>query len=154
MFRAERFDPDQWADLFARSGAKYIALTSKHHEGFALWRTAEANRAWGRPWNSVDRSETGPPAGPLRLPQGPSHVGIYYSLYEWYSPLWLSDRKRCVAEHLFPQLKRRLNHAKPRIIFSDGEWEMTREEWRATELLAWLFNVSPCPRRGRDQRPL
>ena len=33
---AELFDPDHWADVFARSGAKYVALTSKHHEGFAL----------------------------------------------------------------------------------------------------------------------
>ena len=54
MFRAELFDPDHWADVFERSGAKYVALTSKHHEGFTLWRNAEANRTWGRPWNAVD----------------------------------------------------------------------------------------------------
>src|SRR3954468_12619213 len=35
-FHAELFDPDHWADLFAYSGAKYVVLTSKHHEGFAL----------------------------------------------------------------------------------------------------------------------
>ena len=35
MFKAELFNPQQWADVFARSGAKYVALTSKHHEGFA-----------------------------------------------------------------------------------------------------------------------
>ena len=33
MFRAELFDPDHWADVIARSGARYVALTSKHHEG-------------------------------------------------------------------------------------------------------------------------
>src|SRR5258708_1169082 len=33
MFRAELFNPDQWADIFYRSGAKYIVPTSKHHEG-------------------------------------------------------------------------------------------------------------------------
>ena len=37
QFKAELFDPDHWADVFANSGAKYIVLTSKHHEGFALW---------------------------------------------------------------------------------------------------------------------
>ncbi len=36
-FRAQYFDPDQWADLFEASGAKYVVLTSKHHEGFCLW---------------------------------------------------------------------------------------------------------------------
>ena len=56
MFRAELFDPDQWAETFLKSGAKYIVLTSKHHEGFALWPSEEANRTWGRPWNSVSRA--------------------------------------------------------------------------------------------------
>ena len=54
QFRAELFDPDHWAQVFARSGAKYVVLTSKHHEGFALWPSQEASRAWGRPWNAVE----------------------------------------------------------------------------------------------------
>ena len=57
QFRAELFDPNHWADVFARSGAKYVVLTSKHHEGFALWPSKEASATWGRPWNAV---ETGP----------------------------------------------------------------------------------------------
>jgi len=36
LFKAELFDPDYWAELFARSGAKYVVLTSKHHDGFCL----------------------------------------------------------------------------------------------------------------------
>ncbi len=148
-FGAELFDPDQWADLFARAGARYVALTSKHHEGFPLWRSQEANRAWGRPWNSVD-------IGPRRDLVGDLsdagrrkglHMGIYYSLYEWYNPLWLSDKKRYVAEHLFPQFKDVVTHAKPEIIFSDGEWDLPSADWRSTELLAWLFNDSPVADR-------
>ena len=105
LFRAELFDPDRWADVFSRSGARYVALTSKHHEGFTLWRSAEANRSWGRPWNAVD-------IGPRRdllaeLTEAGRrrglHMGIYYSLYEWYNPLWLSDRARYVTEHMMPQ---------------------------------------------------
>ena len=41
---------------------KYIVPTSKHHEGFCLWPSAEASRDWGRPWNAV---EIGPHARPL-----------------------------------------------------------------------------------------
>ena len=37
MFGAELFNATEWADLFAASGAKYIVLTAKHHEGFTLW---------------------------------------------------------------------------------------------------------------------
>src|SRR5206468_5393678 len=87
------------------------------------------------------------------------HMGIYYSLYEWYNPLYLSDRKRYVTEHMFPQFKDVVTHAKPSIIFSDGEWDMTSDEWRSPELLAWLFNESPVrdevvidDRWGKDTR--
>jgi len=145
LFRAELFDPDRWADVFERAGARYVALTSKHHEGFTLWRSEEANRTWGRAWNSVDVG----PKRDLLLDLSEAgrrkglHMGIYYSLYEWYNPLWLSDRKRYVAEHMFPQFKDVVTRAKPEIIFSDGEWDMTSAEWRSPELLAWLFNESP-----------
>src|SRR5512139_2208381 len=53
QFRAELFDPDHWADVFLRSGAKYVVPTSKHHEGFALWPSREASATWGRPWNAA-----------------------------------------------------------------------------------------------------
>lgn len=49
QFKAELFNPTQWASLFERAGAKYVVLTSKHHEGFALWPSAESCN-----WNSVD----------------------------------------------------------------------------------------------------
>ena len=32
-FKAEFFDPNQWASIINQSGAKYVVLTSKHHEG-------------------------------------------------------------------------------------------------------------------------
>ncbi len=161
MFQAELYNPDHWADLFVKSGARYVALTSKHHEGFTLWRNEQANRAYNRPWNSVD-------IGPKRdllidLMQAGRNkglqMGIYYSLYEWYNPLWLSDKKRYVSDHLFPQFKDVVTHAKPAIIFSDGEWEISSAEWRSPELLAWLFNESPVAdsvviddRWGKDTR--
>jgi len=161
MFRAELFDARQWADLFVRSGARYIVPTSKHHEGFALWPSAEASRDWGRPWNSVEvgphRDLLGELATAVRA-RG-LRFGVYYSLYEWYNPLWLSDRPKFVATHLFPQFKDLVTRYQPSLIFSDGEWEMTSAEWRSEELLAWLYNQSPVKadvvvddRWGKDTR--
>ena len=69
--------------------------------------------------------------------------GFYYSLYEWFNPLWLGDRRRYVDAHLFPQFKDAVTRYKPAIIFADGEWEMTSKQWRSEELLAWLYNESP-----------
>jgi alpha-L-fucosidase len=145
QFRAELFDPAHWADVFERSGAKYVALTSKHHEGFALWPSAEASKTWGRPWNAVEagphRDLLGDLGGAVRA-KG-LKMGIYYSLYEWYNPLYLHDKPRYVAEHMMPQFKDVVSRYKPSIIFSDGEWEMTSAQWRSPELLAWLYNESP-----------
>jgi len=145
QFRAELFEPDHWADVFANSGAKYIALTSKHHEGFAHWPSREASSTWGRPWNAV---ETGPRRDVLgdlteAVRSKNLRMGYYYSLYEWYNPLWLSNRERYVREHMFPQFKDLVTRYQPSIIFSDGEWEMDSADWHSAELLAWLFNESP-----------
>jgi alpha-L-fucosidase len=145
MFRAQLYDPKAWADLFVRSGAKYIVPTSKHHEGFAMWPSAEASRDWGRPWNSVEvgpkRDLLGELAEAVRA-RG-LKFGFYYSLYEWFNPLWLTDRAKFVDRHMIPQFKDVVTRYKPSIIFSDGEWEMTSKQWRSEELLAWLFNESP-----------
>ena len=40
MFTAAKWDPDQWAELFRRSGAKYVIPSAEHHDGFSLWDSA------------------------------------------------------------------------------------------------------------------
>ena len=144
-FRAEMFNPSEWADIFKRSGARYVVLTSKHHDGFCLFKSKEANKTWGRPWNSVDTGPKRDLLGDLSdsVRKAGLKMGFYYSLYEWFNPLWISDRKRYVEEHMLPQFKDVVTRYKPSIIFSDGEWDMTHEQWKSTELLTWLFNESP-----------
>ena len=144
QFRAELFDPDYWAAVFANSGAKYVVLTSKHHEGFALWPSKQSSVTWGRPWNAVEIGPQRDLLGDLTnaVRRKGLRMGYYYSLYEWYNPLWLSDKPRYVQEHLIPQFKDLVSRYKPSIIFSDGEWELPSSAWRSPELLAWLFNQS------------
>ncbi len=48
MFKAEKFDPDAWADLFERSGAKYVVPVAEHHDGFAMYKTALSK------WNAAE----------------------------------------------------------------------------------------------------
>jgi alpha-L-fucosidase len=145
QFKCELFDPDHWASVLAGSGAKYVALTSKHHEGFALWPSKEASATWGRPWNAVEIGPHRDILGDLSEAVRGKNVrmGYYYSLYEWYNPMWLYDKPRYVREHMFPQFKDLVTRYKPSIIFSDGEWDLTSAEWHTPELLAWLFNESP-----------
>jgi alpha-L-fucosidase len=145
-FRAELFDPNFWAKTFANSGAKYVVLTSKHHEGFCLWPSQDANRTWGRPWNSVEVGPKRDLLGDLTtaVRKQSLKMGIYYSLYEWQNPLWLQDKKRYAIEHMQPQFKDVVTRYAPSIIFADGEWDLPSSDWKSPELLAWLFNESPC----------
>jgi alpha-L-fucosidase len=40
MFTAAKWNPDAWAELFKKSGAKYIVPSAEHHDGFSLWNSA------------------------------------------------------------------------------------------------------------------
>lgn len=145
QFKAEMFDPHHWANVFKKSGARYVVLTSKHHEGYCLWNSPEADRVWQRPWNSVTGTPKRDLLGDLSNAVRDSglKMGYYYSLYEWFNPLWLQDKKRYVTEHMIPQFKDLVTRYKPSIIFSDGEWDLSDTAWKSEELLAWLFNESP-----------
>ncbi|MEP3477611.1 MAG: alpha-L-fucosidase [Fuerstiella sp.] len=48
-FKAENWDPNEWATLFAEVGAKYVVLTAEHHDGWANWDSDLT------PWNSVNK---------------------------------------------------------------------------------------------------
>lgn len=39
MFRAENFDAEEWADLFVRSGARYVVPVAEHHDGFQMYQS-------------------------------------------------------------------------------------------------------------------
>ena len=140
MFKAELFDPDQWADLFKESGARYVVLTSKHHEGFTLWPSAQS---WN--WNSVDVGPHRDLCGDLTtaVKKAGLHMGFYYSLYEWYNPTYISNPNAYVDEHMIPQMKDLVTRYTPDILWTDGEWDKPSKEWKSEDFLAWLYNESP-----------
>lgn len=119
-FTAELFDPGEWAGVFKRSGAKYVVLTSKHHEGFCLWPSAQS---WN--WNSVDIGPHRDLAGDLATAVRAAglRMGFYYSIYEWYHPLYTQDVKRFVDDHMFPQLQDLVQRYQPDIVWPGGEWD-------------------------------
>jgi alpha-L-fucosidase len=106
MFTADLFNPDEWAELFKNAGARYIVITTKHHDGFCLWPSKEANDR-GFAWNSMEVGANRDLIGDLTtsVKNAGIKMGFYYSLYEWYHPWWKNDRDRFVVEH-FPLGKR------------------------------------------------
>jgi alpha-L-fucosidase len=144
-FKAELFNPDEWAKLFELSGAKYIVLTSKHHDGFTLWPSKEADKTWGFKWNAMDIGPKRDLLGDLfkAVRKTSVHAGMYYSLYEWFNPLWKTDKDKFVTEHTWPQMKDLINNYQPDVFWTDGDWDASAETWKSQEFLAWLFNESP-----------
>jgi len=140
-FTAEHFDAKKWAALFKKAGARYAVLTSKHHDGFALWPSKASTH-----WNVMD-------AGPRRdicrefmdaMHAGGLHAGFYYSHLEYGNPMWenketLDDFVRNVN---LVQFKELADDYGADIIWPDGEWFNTDKELRSEEFLAWLFNES------------
>ncbi|MBR4391877.1 MAG: alpha-L-fucosidase [Bacteroidales bacterium] len=144
MWKAELWNPDEWAELFEKSGAKYVLLVSKHHDGYCLW---PSQYALG--WNSV---ETGPHrdiCGELTeaVRKHGLKMGFYYSLPEWTSSIhrWYVDPDDDIAEyvdtHMIPQFKELIERYKPTVLFTDGEWRNSAEQWHATELISWYYNT-------------
>jgi alpha-L-fucosidase len=148
-FKADLFNPKEWADLFEKSGATYIVLTSKHHDGYTLWPSAEANKTWGFPWNAKD-------VGPQRdllaelfteVKKTSVRAGIYYSLYEWFNPLWQKDKKQYVEKHMTPQMRELITKYQPDVFWTDGDWDASESVWKSKEFLSWLYNESPVKNR-------
>lgn len=142
LFRAELFDPVEWATLFARAGARYVVLVSKHHDGYALWPSRYAPG-----WNSVDVGPGRDIVGELTdaVRAAGLRMGLYYSLAEWNNPLhrWYLDPPDAIGpyveRHMIPQFRELISTYRPVVLFADGEWLNTAEQWRARELIAWYY---------------
>ena len=160
LFKAELFDPVYWARIFKSSGARYVVLTSKHHDGFCLWPTKSPYK---KDWNSMDVGPKQDLLGELSAAVRAEglKMGIYYSIVEWESsrthrtesgyflPQYIVDKYKIpddeyVDKHLIPQLKELVENYKPSLIFADGgEWDGTEDYWKTKEFLSWLYNDSP-----------
>ncbi|GAM18571.1 hypothetical protein SAMD00019534_017460 [Acytostelium subglobosum LB1] len=147
MFTAHLYDPDQWADLFVRAGAKYVVLTTKHHEGFTNWPSAQA---WG--YNAVD---VGPHMDLVdkfanSIKKAGLRVGLYFSLFEWYNPLYIADANSgsppttdvYVQDVMMPQLYDLINSYEPDLLWTDGDWLQPSSYFHSVDFISWLYNDS------------
>lgn len=144
LFKAGLFDPAEWAGLFERAGARYVVLVTKHHDGYALWPSQ-----YSPDWNSVDVGPGRDLVGELTeaVRESGLRMGFYYSLAEWNNPLhrWYTDPPEAIApyveQYMIPQFKELVSAYKPVVLFADGEWSNTSEQWHARELIDWYYDT-------------
>ena len=151
-FTAKNYDPAGWAKLIRESGAKYAVITSKHHDGVALWKSNCGNL------NVVEKSPAkkdliAPFVKALRNEN--LKTGIYFSLLDWSHtdyPNKTKTEKRYMSDSVkwnrfvdfnFCQLDELSKNFNPDLFWFDGDWEQSAAAWKAKELSEKLRSNNP-----------
>ena len=144
FFKGELFRPNEWARLFKNSGARYVVLVTKHHDGYCLW-DSEFQPQWNSTVSGPQRNIVSELTDAVRG-EG-LKMGFYYSLMEWNNPLhrWTVDPNDAVTpyvtQYMIPQFKELVSRYKPSLIFSDGDWDNSAEQLHSAEMIAWYYNT-------------
>lgn len=167
-FTAKNFDADHWADVIQKSGAKYAVLTSKHHDGVALFdskysdlnvvKKTPAKRDIVKEFNAA-------------IQERGIRTGVYYSLIDWSHPDYPSvygggqvpEDLSTVNKYSYPtdgvqdeekwqkflefnnnQLGELLsNYGKVDLLWFDGDWERSAEQWGLPTFKEYLQSFNP-----------
>lgn len=145
LWKAESYNAKEWAKFAKQMGAKYIFITSKHHDGFCLWPSKYTDR---------NAFKMGPKKDILgeffdAAREEGLKVGLYYSLYEWYNPLYtgvdipyagMKEVDNYVDDFMIPQIKELIDLYQPDFFYFDGEWDHPEPFWRMKEVVAYYYN--------------
>ncbi|MFD8547241.1 alpha-L-fucosidase [Streptomyces sp. NPDC059649] len=151
--QAATFDPSGFdAEAIVRAakdaGQRYLVITSKHHDGYAMWPTRQNT------WNLRDHSAFDKRRDLLaELKRAADAAGItlgfYYSIWDWHDPDFADPatfpryRKR-----MYGQLKELIENYDPALLWFDGEWDADRpaNHWSRQDgaaLQAYLHRLKP-----------
>jgi alpha-L-fucosidase len=153
-FTASNYQPEYWAGLIKASGAKYAVITTKHHDGVALWPTKQ---------NQLNVVDASPAKRDLIAPffaalrKTNIKAGAYYSLLDWSHPDYpgfLKDSTRYKIKDqperwnkfktfLNGQLNELSKNYQPDLYWFDGDWEHSAEEWNAPVIRSSLLQDNP-----------
>jgi alpha-L-fucosidase len=157
-FNPVKFNPREWARLAKRAGMQYAVLTSKHHDGFAMFHSRHTSytiehtpfrRDIVREYVEAFRAEG-------------IRVGLYFSLIDWHDPdypafaesdkpyRWGQWRRGTDAQwtrfcsSMFGQIRELLtSYGRIDLLWFDGGWERSAQEWQARELEKMIRELQP-----------
>lgn len=153
-FTASNYYPDYWAELIKKSGAKYAVLTTKHHDGIALWNT-EA-QSYNVVHNTPAHKDLIAPFFEALRKQN-IKAGAYFSVIDWSHPdypqfLKDSNRYKIATDMVrWEKYKKFMNQQiseiserfNPDLWWFDGDWEHSAEEWGSKGLRESLLKRNP-----------
>lgn len=156
QFNPVKFDAEKIVKLALETGMKYIIFTTKHHDGFAMFDTKlSAYSIMNTPYGKdivkqlVDACH-----------RNGMKIGFYFSLCDWYHPQYRDKTKPFPAgckpeevnqatwdqylEFMKGQLRELCsNYGKIDIIWFDGGWERTAEQWKSAEIDSMIRLLQP-----------
>lgn len=157
-FNPQNYDPYEWAHQAKRLGIQYAILTTKHHDGFAMFHTQQSDfsiqhSAYGRDIvrEFVDAMRS------LGI-----YIGLYFSLIDWHHPDYPAfteadkpypfgefrqptpEQWQRFTQFMFGQVRELLtNYGKIDLLWFDGGWERTPEQWRSQALHDMIRSLQP-----------
>ncbi|MBZ5611630.1 MAG: alpha-L-fucosidase [Acidobacteriia bacterium] len=160
-FNPAEFNPAEWVALAKAAGMKYITITSKHHDGFAMWRTKQSK------WNIVDRTPYR--KDPLKLLAEECHrqgikLFFYYSQLDWRHPDYFPLGHTGLAsgrasrgnwdkylDYMDNQLRELLTgYGEIDGIWFDGMWDKPDADWRLAKTYSLIHTLQPAALIGSN----
>ena len=154
-FEPKDFNATQWVQLAKQAGMKYLVITAKHHDGFAIWPSNAGgfNIQQSNWWKQQHRDPLKELAAACK--KAGVVFGVYYSVLDWSHPSydpqlpWLVDQlnqrpnKETYKTYMKKQLKELVDNYHPQLFWFDGEWDATWTNDDGMEIYNYLRNVSP-----------
>jgi len=158
QFNPVKFDAKQWVRIAKDAGMKYIVITSKHHDGFALYNSKVSN------YDIVDATPYG--RDPIKaLADEAKKQGLkfcfYYSILDWHYPAAYVDApgkdptagnrttklkpggKEEYLKYMQGQLRELITTYDPAVLWFDGEWQEWWTEADGQELYKFVRSLKP-----------
>ncbi|HEX2099026.1 MAG TPA: alpha-L-fucosidase, partial [Candidatus Synoicihabitans sp.] len=161
QFNPTKFDAAAWVRLAKDAGMRYITITSKHHDGFAMWQTKQS------PWNIVDATPYGKDVLKLLADECQKQgmkLFFYHSHLDWHHPDYFPRGRTGLAsgrpeqgdfnrylDFMDAQLTELLTGYGPVAgIWFDGVWDRKNADWRLTQTYDLIHRLQPAALIGNN----
>ncbi len=148
---SKKWNPEEWAETFRDAGARYVVLTTKHHEGFTLWPNTTVNPNPSIPQN--ERHAELDIVGELTsaVTKDGMKMGLYYSGgYDWTfnsGPIetpqdyeTVKPETQAYGDYAFAQIHELINRYHPSVLWNDIDWP---KPGRPMQVEADYYNAVP-----------
>lgn len=126
QFNPQHFDANAWASLACDAGMKYMVLTARHHDGFALWNSPSSYGHFTSFETAAHRDVVKEYTDACR--KAGLGVGIYYSPMDWrfpgyFKPVELAENAALMKQQGYGQVEELVkNYGKIDVLWYDGGW--------------------------------